>query len=81
MQAEANATNGSNGTGANKAVIMIYLAGGISHQDFVDLKPKAAAGIRGQFKPIDTNVPGIQICEHLPNMAKMMDKFAIPFFY
>lgn len=77
MQAEAFATNGNNGSGKNKAVIMIFLAGGISHQDFVDLKPNAAEGIRGEFKPIDTSVPGIQICEHLPNMAKMMDKFAI----
>ncbi|MFQ5731071.1 MAG: DUF1501 domain-containing protein [Planctomycetaceae bacterium] len=77
MQADAQATNGGNGAGSKKAVIMIYLAGGASHQDFVDLKPYAPAAIRGQFKPIDTNVPGIQICEHLPNMAKMMDKFAI----
>lgn len=77
MQAPALATNGNNGSGKDKAVIMIFLAGGISHQDFVDLKPKAAAGIRGEFKPIDTNVPGIQICEHLPRIAKMMDKFAI----
>lgn len=75
MQAQATATNGNKGAGANKAVIMIYLAGGISHQDFVDMKPNAPSGIRGEFKSIDTNVPGIQICEHLPNMAKMMDKF------
>ncbi|GAB4161469.1 MAG: DUF1501 domain-containing protein [Planctomycetaceae bacterium] len=77
MQAQAQAAEGKNHSNDNKAVIMIYLAGGVSHQDFVDLKPNAPDGIRGEFKPIDTNVPGIQICEHLPNMAKMMDKFAI----
>ena len=71
MQAQAQAAEGKNHSNDNKAVIMIYLAGGVSHQDFVDLKPNAPDGIRGEFKPIDTNVPGIQICEHLPNMAKM----------
>ncbi len=61
----------------HKAVIMIFLPGGPSHQDIFDLKPDAPSEIRGEFKPISTNVPGIQICEHLPLMAKMMDKMAI----
>jgi len=79
MQAQALGSNTrlSSEETANKAVIMIYLAGGISHQDFVDLKPNAASGIRGEFNPIDTNVPGIQICELMPRMAQMMDKFAV----
>ena len=64
-------------TGGNKAVIMIYLSGGPSHQDMYDLKMKAPIEIRGTFKPIPTNVPGIEICEHLPLLAKSMDKFAI----
>src|SRR5689334_4696939 len=51
---------------SHKAIIMIYLPGGPSHQDTFDLKPDAPSDIRGEFKPIPTNVPGIQICEHLP---------------
>ena len=42
-----------------------------------DMKPDAPAEVRGEFKPIKTNVPGIEICEHFPEIAKMMDKFAI----
>ncbi|WLD10069.1 DUF1501 domain-containing protein [Planctellipticum variicoloris] len=61
----------------HKAVIMIYLSGGPSHQDMYDLKMEAPAEIRGSFRPIDTNVPGIQICEHLPRLARIMDKVAI----
>ena len=56
---------------------MIFLSGGPPHQDMVDLKPDAPAEIRGEFKPIRTNVPGIEICEHLPRLARMMDKFAV----
>jgi hypothetical protein len=61
----------------HKAVIMIYLSGGPSHQDMFDLKMDAPKEIRGLFHPIQTNVPGIEICEHMPRLAKMMDKFAI----
>jgi hypothetical protein len=56
---------------------MIYLSGGPSHQDMYDLKMDAPVEIRGSFRPIQTNVPGIEICEHMPRLAKMMDKFAI----
>lgn len=61
----------------HKSIIMIYLPGGHAHQDTFDLKPDAPAEIRGEFKPIKTNVSGIEICEHLPRMAKQMDKFAV----
>jgi hypothetical protein len=61
----------------HKAIIMVFLPGGPPHQDMVDLKPEAPEAIRGEFKPIDTNVPGLQICEHLPRLARMMDKFAV----
>jgi hypothetical protein len=61
----------------HKAVIMVFLAGGPPHQDMVDLKPDAPAEIRGEFKPIPTNVPGIEICEHLPRLARMTDRLAI----
>src|ERR1041385_8340048 len=59
---------------SHKAIIMIYLPGGPPHQDTFDLKMDAPSEIRGEFKPIKTNVPGIEICEHLPLMARMMDK-------
>lgn len=62
---------------SNKAVIMIYLPGGPPHQDTFDLKLDAPSEIRGEFRPIPTNVPGLQICEHLPRMARIMDKVAV----
>jgi hypothetical protein len=62
---------------SHKAVIMIYLTGGPPHQDMVDLKPDAPAEIRGEFQPIETSVPGIQISELMPRVAAMMDKFTI----
>ncbi len=66
------------GTGSsNKAIINIYLPGGPSHLDMFDLKPEAPSEVRGEFRPIKTNVPGMEICEHFPRLAKMADKFAI----
>jgi hypothetical protein len=59
---------------SKKAIIMIFLPGGPPHQDFFDLKPEAPVEVRGEFKPIKTNVPGIEICEHFPRIAKMMDR-------
>lgn len=60
---------------SHKAVINIFLAGGPPHQDMWDVKTDAPREIRGEFSPIDTNVPGIQICEIFPKIASMMDKF------
>jgi hypothetical protein len=65
------------GRSGHKAVIMVFLPGGPSHQDIFDLKPDAPSEIRGEFKPIKTNVDGLQICEHLPRLAKMMDKCTV----
>jgi len=59
---------------SHKAVIMIFLPGGPSHQDIFDLKMDAPLEIRGPFKPISTSVPGIQISEHMPHSARIMDK-------
>ena len=76
----AEVQNGSTSTGqglSHKAIIMIYLSGGPSHQDMYDLKMEAPREIRGDFKPISTNIPGIEICEHMPRLARMLDKFAI----
>ena len=60
-----------------KSAIMIYLPGGPSHMDMYDLKPDAPVEFRGEFKPIATNVPGVQICEHFPLQARMWDKLAV----
>jgi hypothetical protein len=66
------------GTSApRKSVILIWLAGGPSHIDMYDLKPNAPAEFRGEFKPIATNVTGIQVGEHLPRQARIMDKLAV----
>jgi hypothetical protein len=59
---------------SHKAVIMIYMCGAPSHQDMYDLKMDAPAEIRGEFRPIPTNVPGIEISEHMPRTAAIMDK-------
>lgn len=77
MQAQASTATTRGRSLSHKAVIMIYLSGGPSHQDMYDLKMDAPIEIRGSFKPIATNVPGIEICEHMPRLAGMMDKFAI----
>ena len=60
-----------------KSVIMIHLSGGPSHLDMYDMKPEAPAEYRGEFRPIRTNVPGIDICELMPKQSKIADKFAI----
>ena len=73
LQAESRARVRS----SNKSVIMIYLPGGPPHIDMVDLKPEAPLEIRGPYRPIETNVPGIRITEHLPRLAAMMDKLAV----
>src|SRR5262245_56033376 len=62
---------------SSKAVIMVYLFGGPSHIDTYDLKPDAPAEYRGEFKPIQTNVPGFHICELMPLQAKIADKLAL----
>jgi hypothetical protein len=73
IRAEENARENTR----HKSVIMIYLSGGPSHQDMYDLKMQAPVEIRGSFKPISTNVPGIQICEHMPLMAQQMHHMSL----
>lgn len=60
-----------------KSVIMVWLRGGASHIDSYDMKPAAPVEIRGEFAPISTNVPGIDLCEYMPRHAQLMDKLAI----
>jgi hypothetical protein len=63
--------------GRAKALLFISLFGGPSHQDIWDLKPDAPAEVRGLFRPVPTNVPGIEICEHLPQLAQVADRFSL----
>src|SRR5437588_11433821 len=60
--------------GKAKSVILVYLGGGLSHHDSFDLKPEAPAEVRGKYKQIDSNVPGLKVGELLPHMARCMDK-------
>jgi hypothetical protein len=60
-----------------KACILLFMWGGPAHQDTWDLKPNAPVEYRGEFRPIATNVTGVQICEHLPRLARMVDRLAI----
>ncbi len=67
----------ASGRTSHKSVIMVFLSGGPPHQDMVDLKMDAPVEIRGEFQPIATKVPGIEICELLPLLAERMDRLAI----
>ena len=63
--------------GRAKSVLHVHLSGGASQLDMLDPKPAAPAEVRGEFKPIATTVPGIAVCEHLPGLAKQMQRWAI----
>ncbi|MGE0605491.1 MAG: DUF1501 domain-containing protein [Pirellulales bacterium] len=63
--------------GKARSCILIYLLGGPPHQDMFDLKPHAPAEIRGPFQPIGTSVAGLQICQHLPRLAALADRYAL----
>ncbi|QDU36863.1 hypothetical protein Mal4_11640 [Maioricimonas rarisocia] len=71
------AEGGSTGSGPAKSVIFLYQFGGPSHLDTFDMKPDAAEGIRGPLGSIPSAVPGMPVCEHLPEMAKIMDKVTL----
>ena len=74
---QAGAAESKTGPVKGKSVIWIWLRGGASHIDSWDMKPAAPAEVRGEFSPIPTSVPGIEICEYLPRQAAMMDRLAI----
>jgi hypothetical protein len=76
LRARAQASTAGQPTPSQKSAIMIFLPGGPSHMDMYDLKPEAPVEFRGEFRPIPTNVPGVQICEHFPLQARMWDKLA-----
>jgi len=71
--AEAGQVSGGKAT----AAIFVNLGGGPSHMDSFDLKPNAPKEFRGEFNPIATNVPGVEICEHLPKLARCADRYTI----
>ena len=62
---------------SDTSVIFIWLPGGPPHMETYDMKPEAPIDYRGEFKPIRTNVPGIDVCEHLPRHAKIADRFTL----
>lgn len=70
-------SGGKLATGGAKSCVLVYLLGGPPHQDMLDLKPDAPSEIRGPFQPISTNVPDLQICELLPSLAGMADKYSL----
>ena len=59
------------------SVILLWLPGGPPHMETYDMKPDAPAEYRGDFKPIPTNVPGMEVCEHLPRHARIADKYTL----
>jgi hypothetical protein len=73
----SRARAGAGRASSEKSVIMIYLTGGPPHLDMYDLKPDAPVEYRGKFKPIQTNVPGVDVCQLFPLQAKMWDKLAV----
>jgi hypothetical protein len=60
-----------------RSVIFLHQFGGASHHDTFDMKPDAPAEIRGEFKPIPTSVPGLSVCEHLPRLARLADRYCL----
>jgi Protein of unknown function (DUF1501) len=73
----ARAAAAGTAPGRARSVIVILLSGGLGQHDSFDMKPEAPEGIRGEFKPIDTVVPGVRICEHLPGLAARAKRLAI----
>jgi hypothetical protein len=76
LQWQARATDGDS-KAQDRSLIFLFLHGGLSTIDTWDMKPAAPSEFRGEFNPIDTVIPGIQICEHLPRLAKQMAKVSL----
>src|SRR5262245_2743853 len=76
LQSQARAAAAGKAT-RDVSLIFLFLKGGMSTINTFDLKPDAPDEFRGEFKPIATNVPGTQVCEHLPRVAKIMDRFSL----
>ena len=76
LQSQAS-DRGQGRTSKDVSLIVVFLQGGLSTIDTWDMKPEAPVEFRGEFSPISSSVPGIQICEHLPRIAKIQDKFSL----
>jgi hypothetical protein len=76
IAAPADSASGEKPRG-NKAVIYVFLSGGLAQHESFDLKPEASAEVRGEFAPIQTRTPGIFICEHLPKLAERSNRWAL----
>jgi hypothetical protein len=76
-QAVARESISSQTSARDKSIIFLWLWGGPSHMETFDMKPGAPVEYRGEFRPIATSVPGIEICEHLPRLAPLADKFSL----
>lgn len=72
-----SSSRATSGPRAAKSCILVYLLGGPSHLDTFDLKPDAPAEVRGPFSPIPSRVPGLHICEHLPGLSRLADKYTL----
>lgn len=77
LRADAAEARPNVATAERTAVILVWLRGGASHLETFDCKPLASSDYRGPYQPIDTNVPGIQVCELLPRLSKIADKYAL----
>ncbi|HEV3338868.1 MAG TPA: DUF1501 domain-containing protein, partial [Pirellulales bacterium] len=77
QSAASTSESGKSGFGKARSAIYIFLSGGLAQQDSFDLKPDAPDNIRGEFKPIATRTPGLQICEHLPRLAQRSPLWAL----
>ena len=73
----SRAAGGHPGFGSAKNVILLYLFGGPSHLEVCDMKPDAPVEVRGELRPIPSSLPGCDVCEHLPHMAKVMDRVTV----
>jgi hypothetical protein len=76
-EARANTAEAVGRGGKAKSIVILYLSGGPSQLDMWDMKPRSPEEVRGTFRPISTPVAGIQICEHLPRMARIADRYTI----
>ena len=77
LASRARATDSRDKSKDDVSLIILFLKGGLSTIDTLDLKPDAPPEFRGEFNPINTNVPGTQLCEHLPRLAKQADQYAL----
>ena len=73
----ADAESGQSRQSSGKKMILVWTTGAMSHHDTLDMKPDAPAEVRGQFNPIQTKTPGYQVCEHMPELARLSDKYSV----